>query len=105
LIELCGFIESVSRKSDNWLWIYVDNFTQGKKTPARLSPWPVWIGRTLSSRHSFTRKMRPSRIAKAACWAHAGRKLFELADIVSKAHSQKPTAISPIAFEAGDQNV
>jgi transposase len=35
---------------------------------------------------------------------HARRKLFELADIVSKAHSQKPTAISPIAFEAGDQN-
>jgi transposase len=48
--------------------------------------------------------MRPGRIAKAACWAHARRKLFELADIVSKAHSQKPTAISPIAFEAGDQN-
>ena len=42
--------------------------------------------------------MRPGRIAKAACWAHARRKLFELADIVSKAHSQKPTAISPIAL-------
>jgi hypothetical protein len=42
--------------------------------------------------------MRPGRIAKAACWAYAGRKLFELADIVSKAHSQKPTAISPIAL-------
>jgi hypothetical protein len=27
-------------------------------------------------------------------------KLFELADIASKARKQKPTAISPIAFEA-----
>jgi hypothetical protein len=35
-----------------------------------------------------------------ASWAHARRKLFELADIATKARSRKPTTISPIAFEA-----
>jgi transposase len=39
-------------------------------------------------------------ITEAGCWAHARRKLFELADIASKARNQKPTTISPIAFEA-----
>ena len=43
---------------------------------------------------------RPGPIKEAGCWAHARRKLFELADIASKARSQKPTTISPIAFEA-----
>ena len=43
---------------------------------------------------------KPGPITKAGCWAHARRKLFELADIASKARSQKPTTISPIAFEA-----
>ena len=47
---------------------------------------------------------RPDRkagtIIEAGCWAHARRKLFELADIASKARNQKPTMISPIAFEA-----
>src|SRR6476619_3286828 len=44
------------------------------------------------------RKPRP--ITEAGCWAHARRKLFALADIASKARNQKPTTISPIAFEA-----
>jgi hypothetical protein len=35
-------------------------------------------------------------IAEAGCWAHARRKLFELADIAAKVGHQK--AISPIAF-------
>jgi transposase len=39
-------------------------------------------------------------ITEAGCWAHARRKLFELADIASKARNGKPTTISPIAFEA-----
>jgi transposase len=39
-------------------------------------------------------------ITAAGCWAHARRKLFELADIASKARQGKPTTISPIAFEA-----
>jgi transposase len=39
-------------------------------------------------------------IAEAGCWAHARRKLFELADVASKARKGKPSTISPIAFEA-----
>jgi transposase len=39
-------------------------------------------------------------ITEAGCWAHARRKLFELADIATKARNQKSTTISPIAFEA-----
>jgi transposase len=38
-------------------------------------------------------------ITEAGCWAHARRKLFELADIASKARDGKPATISPIAFE------
>ena len=43
---------------------------------------------------------KPGPITQAGCWAHARRKLFELADIASKAREQKPITISPIAFEA-----
>ena len=43
---------------------------------------------------------KPGPITEAGCWAHARRKLFELADIAAQARSQKQTAISPIAFEA-----
>jgi transposase len=43
---------------------------------------------------------KPGPITEAGCWAHARRKLFELADIASKARNQKPTTISPIAFDA-----
>jgi transposase len=39
-------------------------------------------------------------IAEAACWAHARRKFFILADIASKARGNKPVVVSPIALEA-----
>jgi transposase len=52
----------------------------------------------------FNTVYKPDRqggpITEAGCWAHARRKLFELADIASKACNQKSTTISPIAFEA-----
>ena len=52
----------------------------------------------------FNKLYAPGReggpITEAGCWAHARRKLFELADIASKARRPKPTTISPIAFEA-----
>jgi transposase len=41
---------------------------------------------------------KPGPITEAGCWAHARRKLFELADIAAKARKQKPTTVSPIAF-------
>lgn len=43
---------------------------------------------------------KPGPITEAGCWAHARRKLFELADIASRARNGKPATISPIAFEA-----
>jgi len=43
---------------------------------------------------------KPGPITEAGCWAHARRKLFELADIASKARKQTSAVISPIAFEA-----
>jgi transposase len=42
----------------------------------------------------------PGPITEAACWAHARRKLFELADIASKARNKTQAVISPIAFAA-----
>ena len=43
---------------------------------------------------------KPGPITEAGCWAHARRKLFELADIASKVRKGKAATISPIAFEA-----
>jgi len=43
---------------------------------------------------------KPGPLTEAGCWAHARRKLFELADVASKARKGKPSTISPIAFEA-----
>lgn len=43
---------------------------------------------------------KPGVIVEAACWAHARRKLFELADVTSKARNKSAAIISPIAFAA-----
>jgi transposase len=43
---------------------------------------------------------QPAPITEAACWAHARRKFFVLADIASKARNKKPVVVSPLAFEA-----
>lgn len=43
---------------------------------------------------------KPGPITQAGCWAHARRKLFELADIAATARNRKSKTISPIAFEA-----
>jgi hypothetical protein len=54
----------------------------------------------LSDEQAYQPNRKPEPITEAGCWAHARRKLFELADIASKARNGKPTTISPIAFEA-----
>jgi len=52
----------------------------------------------------FNTLYRPERpggpIVEAACWAHARRKFFELADIAATARAKTSAAISPIAFAA-----
>ena len=45
-------------------------------------------------------RRKPGPITEAACWAHARRKLFELADVASKARNDSSIVISPIAFTA-----
>ena len=54
----------------------------------------------LGSIELYAPDRKPGPIIEADCWAHAGRKLFELADIASKASNRKPATIPPIAFEA-----
>src|SRR5438128_6370311 len=39
-------------------------------------------------------------ITQAACWAHARRKFFELADVASKARNKSTAALSPMAMAA-----
>jgi transposase len=52
----------------------------------------------------FNRLYRPDRspgpITAAACWAHARRPFFVLADVASKARAGKPIVVSPLAFAA-----
>ena len=43
---------------------------------------------------------RPGPITEAACWSHARRKFFVLADVTSKARSRKPVIVAPLALEA-----
>ena len=43
---------------------------------------------------------KPAPVVEAACWAHARRKFFVVADVASKARSKKPVVVSPLAFEA-----
>jgi transposase len=42
----------------------------------------------------------PRPLIEAACWAHARRKFFVLANIATKAKGDKPVVISPLALEA-----
>jgi transposase len=43
---------------------------------------------------------QPQPILEAACWAHARRKFFVLADIAAKAKRKTPVIIAPLALEA-----
>ncbi|HEY1926832.1 MAG TPA: IS66 family transposase [Caulobacteraceae bacterium] len=42
----------------------------------------------------------PGPILEAACWAHARRKFFVLADIASQKHRKTPLVVAPMALEA-----
>jgi transposase len=43
---------------------------------------------------------KPGPVSEAACWAHARRKFFVLADLASRSRKRTPAAISPLALEA-----
>ncbi|WP_158812122.1 IS66 family transposase [Beijerinckia sp. L45] len=48
----------------------------------------------------YKAERKPGPIAEAACWSHARRKFFVLADITSRARSRKPVIVAPLALEA-----
>jgi transposase len=52
----------------------------------------------------YDAKRTPAPIIEAACWAHARRKFFVLADLEAsarrKASGRTPTVVSPMALEA-----
>jgi transposase len=48
----------------------------------------------------FQPDRKPGPITKALCWSHSRRKLFELADVASKARDKTSAVISPMAFQA-----
>jgi transposase len=48
----------------------------------------------------YKAERKPGPIAEAACWSHARRKFFVLADITSRARSRKPIIVAPLALEA-----
>jgi transposase len=54
--------------------------------------------------HLYDAKRTPAPIVEAACWAHARRKFFVLADLEAsarrKASGRTPTVVSPMALEA-----
>jgi transposase len=45
----------------------------------------------------------PGPIVEAACWAHARRKFFVLADITAKARGKLPV-VAPLALEAVEED-
>jgi transposase len=47
----------------------------------------------------YEEKRQPTPLVEAACWSHARRKFFVLADIAAKAHGKLPV-IAPLALEA-----
>jgi hypothetical protein len=47
----------------------------------------------------YERERKPGAITEAACWAHARRKFFVLADIASKVRNKKPILVSPLALQ------
>jgi transposase len=48
----------------------------------------------------YMAERKPGPITFAACWSHARRPFFILADVMSKARGKKPIVVSPLAFEA-----
>jgi transposase len=105
-----------------WTYVRDDRPFGGKDPPAAL----FWYSRDRSGEHPqrhlstfagilqadayggygklYDPRRAPGPIAEAACWSHARRKFFVLADIESnarrKAQGKTPAVISPMALEA-----
>jgi transposase len=102
------------------LWVYVrdDQPFGGKDPPAAAYFYSADRGAIHPEQHlagysgilqadayaGFNALYQPDRkagsITEAACWAHARRKFFELADVASKARNKSTAALSPMAMAA-----
>ena len=102
------------------LWVYVrdDQPFGGKDPPAAVYFYSADREAIHPARHlagysgilqadayaGFNALYKPDReigsITQAACWAHARRKFFELADVASKARNKSTKALSPMAMAA-----
>ena len=85
---------------------YYSRDRRGEHPTAHLQGWAGVMQADAYSGYGelYAAQRRPAPVLEAACWAHARRKFFVLADIAAsarrKARSTTPTVISPMALEA-----
>ena len=79
---------------------------RGEHPQAHLAAWCGVLQADAYGGYSelYAADRRPGPVMEASCWAHARRKVFELADIetaaIKRARGQKPKPVYPLALEA-----
>ena len=85
---------------------YYSRDRRGEHPTAHLRGWTGVLQADAYSGYGqlYAAQRQPAPVLEAACWAHARRKFFVLADISAsarrKAHGKAPAVISPMALEA-----
>jgi transposase len=85
---------------------YYSRDRRGEHPTAHLQGWAGVLQADAYSGYGelYAAQRQPAPVLEAACWAHARRKFFVLADIAAgarrKARSTTPAVISPMALEA-----
>ena len=85
---------------------YYSRDRRGEHPTAHLRGWAGVLQADAYSGYGelYAAQRQPAPVLEAACWAHARRKFFVLADISAsarrKAHGKAPAVISPMALEA-----
>ena len=85
---------------------YYSRDRRGEHPTAHLRGWTGVLQADAYSGYGqlYAAQRQPAPVLEAACWAHARRKFFVLADIAAsarrKAHGKAPAVISPMALEA-----
>ena len=85
---------------------YYSRDRRGEHPTAHLRGWAGVLQADAYSGYGelYAAQRQPAPVLEAACWAHARRKFFVLADIAAsarrKAHGKAPAVISPMALEA-----
>jgi transposase len=85
---------------------YYSRDRRGEHPTAHLRGWAGVLQADAYSGYGelYAAQRQPAPVLEAACWAHARRKFFVLADIAAsarrRAHGKAPAVISPMALEA-----